>query len=93
MGCCATQHFRPEFEVNSIENKLEIKSVTSDKIDKVVHRYSTKGKVSSLQFESICRTLQLNKESSSCAYLKMFYREDEDTYDARELSSVGILHC
>ena len=92
MGCCSSQNSKPDFEITSIENKLEIKSVSAKKLDKLIYRFSSQGKISSAQLAALYKELNFSKDSSSCAYFKMFYNPSEDAYNARELSSVGVLH-
>ena len=94
MGCCISQKFKPELEINSSENKLEVKSISLERIDKLIRKYSDQNKkISPENFTALCKALQLEVDSLSHSYFKMFYHELEKTYHTRELISAGILYC
>ena len=93
MGCCLSQSSKPELEIISIENSLEIKLQPAIRIDRLIHRYSNRLQISPLQFAALCKELQVEKHSFSYKYFKMFYNESNESHNARELASAGIMHC
>ena len=96
MGCCETASvpkLTPESRISEFEDKLEIRMMPAERVDRVIHRYSSSLKISQIQFEMIFKELQLLKSSLAYSYFQMFYNENEDAYEARELSSVGIVYC
>ena len=96
MGCCCSLYnpsLNPEVKVCEIEDKLEIKVLSAERVDKMIYRYSKSLKVSQAQFKVFCNELPLEKDSFSCAYFKMFYNEECDYYNVKELSSAAILYC
>ena len=94
MGCCSSIRFEsltPEQRVCEAENKLEIKSMPAERIDKFIHRYGYKLQITQTKFELLCKSLMLEKTSLGYIFFKYFYNENEDCYDVRELSSAGII--
>ena len=96
MGCCSSKcnlKENPEKRICETEDKLEIRILSAEKVDRMIHRYSKYLKVSQIQFEMFCKELPLEKNSLSYDFFQLFYNENEENYDVRILSSVAILYC
>ena len=93
MGCvCSTKNtcLNSEDKVCELENRLEIKLMPAKKIHRLIYRYSYKLQVSRDKFELFCKDLEIERASLGYEFFRLFYNENEDCYDARELSSAAI---
>lgn len=93
MGCCSSRNSMSiEDHLILFESTFKFDSIPVTDFDFLSHKFSRNLKISNQQFPVLCKGLKIESKSPGHEFLQSLYDEKSKTYDAKILTTLGILY-